>query len=164
MYPKFHENSEITKDGEHLLEWMEANIAEAMKPGTTDSGKFNALAGPLKEYASLTRTTITPAHWLQNFRQSAENAYELMTHVEAVAKREADAALKLTETSDKTKELETKLGELKESLGAKVTDLEKELADMRAENEALKAKKPAGKKKAEPEVENEAETTPAESE
>ena len=156
--PDFVSNGNLTASGKELVEWLEVNIAEALEPGASPS-LLNSLPGPLQEYATLNRTAqLAPERWMSTFKQSAVNAWDLKEVLAAKVRAEAEAAAKLTETSDKTNDLAAKLAKLEENLSAKVGELETEIAALRAENEALKTGKGRGKKETKAEAETE---TPA---
>lgn len=147
-YPKYLFEGALSSEGKKLIEWLEVNIAEAMAPGASPH-LFNSMSGPLKEYASIVRgpSQYPVDKWLTTFRQSADNAWQIMTDVEAKAKAEIEAAAKLNETVNKTTAIEEKLNALQETLSKRVIELEAENTRLLTENDALKNPKPTAKSK-----------------
>lgn len=148
-YPALHQEGHLTREGEQLVEWIEAQYAEADR--TNDLPFLNGMSGPFKEYYALVAKTraLTPLAWVRDMSSSARNAYDLMKWVEAKA---AESAAVIENTA-KTNDIAAQFEAFKEAMTKELKEANDRIAELTA-----KPDKPAkgAKKDADAEAEAEA--------
>ena len=141
-YPVFVQENALTREGEHLIEWIEVQFAEADR--SNDLMRLNSLSGPVAEYYTLVAKLglKTPKAWIESLPQSARNAYDLMKYVEA----QAAQAATVDKTASQADTIANELAAFKEQMSAELAKRDAEIERLR---EATTTRKPRKGKDAE---------------
>jgi len=125
---------QLTDEGQQVIAYIEAQVESAGR----SQAKLNALPGAVKHYIAMTKTSMTPAQWLDENRMG----YAHLIYDMAVALREAETQKQ--QTNDIAGQL-AKLNEALQEANARIKALES-AAPVEAETAEVEAPAPVAPK------------------